>query len=329
MRSSMMILTVLVGFASISCRPKPEVQEPIQTTSSSVQSDVTPSPWENIGAGIQYQLFQKQDPVNQIHVARIDLTNPLVALFSTRSEDKKTTVSKFATNYQCRVAINADLFNGAFVPLGLSAGGGKVWADTTDNARSGFVAIGLDNKVSMSPGADIKTAEPWMHSIVSGFPMMVRDGKPGDLTCKCAESFYKARHPRTAFGLSADAKTAFLVVVDGRSETSKGMTIAELADFMISLGVHQAINFDGGGSSTFFAASKGGVVNKPTDGNERVVANHLGVCDGKQEDLAALQKLRTDYKPQFESLKMWNNESARTRAKPVKGGINLRDAAAP
>lgn len=325
-------LTLLVGLAlvSVACRHKPELQEPVQadkTKSNSTLSD-TPSPWEDAGEGIQYQLLQKTDPVNNVHVTKIDLNNPNVALFSTRSEDKKTVVSKFASTYRCRVAVNSDLFNGTFVPLGLAAGGGKAWADTKDNNRSGFVAIGLDNKVTMSHGEEIKTHEPWMYSIVSGFPMMVRDGKLGDLTCKCAESFYNARHPRTAFGLSQDGKTGFLVVVDGRSETSKGMTIKELADLMLSLGAHQAINFDGGGSSAMFVAKKGGIVNKPTDGKERVVANHIGVCDGKADDLAALQKIRPTFKPQPAELKMWSND-ARARPTPVKAGINLKDPAAP
>ncbi len=325
---------LLMGFvliSSVSCRQKPEVQDPVQADrnkSDSTLSD-TPSPWEDAGEGVQYQLMKKADPINEIHVTKIDLNSPNVALFATRAEDKKTIVSKFASTYKCRVAINADLFNGTFVPLGLSMGGGKAWTDTKDNARSGFVAIGLDNKIVMSHGEEIKTPEAWMYSVVSGFPMMVRDGKSGDLTCKCAESFYNARHPRSAFGLSQDGKTAYLVVVDGRSEKSKGMTIKELANLMLSLGAHQAINFDGGGSSAMFVGKKGGIVNKPTDGKERVVANHIGVCDGKAEDLAALQKVRPAFKPQPAALQMWSNDNGRARPTPVKAGINLKDPAAP
>ncbi len=82
------------------------------------------------------------------------------------------------------------------------------------------------------------------------------------------------RHPRTAAGFSADSTTLYLVVVDGRQfELSRGMTLTELADFMIEIGVHNAVNLDGGGSSTMVVADE--LVNSPADGSERPVANSL------------------------------------------------------
>jgi hypothetical protein len=92
------------------------------------------------------------------------------------------------------------------------------------------------------------------------------------------------RHPRTAAGVSKDGRTLVLLVVDGRSPGhSVGMTLAELADTMINLGVDDAVNLDGGGSTAFVfdpaAAGATGerVTNKPSDGKFRPVANHLGV----------------------------------------------------
>ena len=60
-----------------------------------------------------------------------------------------------------------------------------------------------------------------------------------------------ARHPRTAAGVTQDGRRLVLVVVDGRRPGwSAGMTLPELAAFMLELGVHDAVNLDGGGSST-------------------------------------------------------------------------------
>jgi exopolysaccharide biosynthesis protein len=84
----------------------------------------------------------------------------------------------------------------------------------------------------------------------------------------------ETRHPRTAVGFSRDSTTLLLVVVDGRSSASVGMTLGELADLMRRLGAWQALNFDGGGSTTMVIG--GAVVNVPSDATgEREVGNAL------------------------------------------------------
>jgi hypothetical protein len=81
------------------------------------------------------------------------------------------------------------------------------------------------------------------------------------------------RQPRTAVGYTSDSSKVYMVVVDGRSTASEGMTFSELAGFMIYLGCSQALNLDGGGSSTLVAS--GMLKNKPSDGTERPVSNAL------------------------------------------------------
>ena len=112
--------------------------------------------------------------------------------------------------------------------------------------------------------------------VVGGWPRILRDGQniageaatlEGTLS-RNAES----RHPRTAIGFSRDSSTLFLLTVDGRSENSGGMTLIELATVMRELGAWQAMNFDGGGSTTMVVAGK--VVNQPSDKEgERAVGN--------------------------------------------------------
>ena len=82
------------------------------------------------------------------------------------------------------------------------------------------------------------------------------------------------RAPRTAIGIKKN-NDIILVVVDGRSTQSCGMTLQELAAFMIKLGAKDALNFDGGGSSEMVL--KGNIVNKPSDGKERLISMGLGV----------------------------------------------------
>jgi hypothetical protein len=89
------------------------------------------------------------------------------------------------------------------------------------------------------------------------------------------QAFVAGRQPRTLAGVRADG-TLLLVTVDGRAPGwSAGMTLPEAARLMRSLGARDALNMDGGGSSTMTVA--GQVVNRPSDGVERAVSNGLFV----------------------------------------------------
>ncbi len=91
-------------------------------------------------------------------------------------------------------------------------------------------------------------------------------------------------HPRTAIGIDRDTKTLLFLLVDGRQGFSRGNTMVELANKMISLGADEALNLDGGGSSTMMARGRGGrlkVINSPSDGSPRSVANGIEILYNK------------------------------------------------
>ena len=110
---------------------------------------------------------------------------------------------------------------------------------------------------------------------IGGLPRLVRDGKVSVETGEeGGKNFANVRHPRTAVGFSAGSNKVFLVTVDGRQAASAGMTLYELAELMISLGCSQALNLDGGASTTMVV--RGEVVNQPSDAaGERPVSNAL------------------------------------------------------
>jgi len=89
------------------------------------------------------------------------------------------------------------------------------------------------------------------------------------------KGFVTHRHPRTALGMRPDG-TLVLVVVDGRQPCwSIGLSLPDLARLMRDeLGCTDAVNLDGGGSTTFYLDGK--VVNQPSDGHLRPVSN--GLC---------------------------------------------------
>lgn len=128
------------------------------------------------------------------------------------------------------------------------------------------------------------------HDAIGGYPLLVRDSAVARvLDSAHVQGLSAARHPRTAVGVGRDGRRLVLVVVDGRRpEYSAGMTLPELARLMLEIGVRDAINLDGGGSSTMAVRRVGGeieVVNRPSDATgERPVANALGIVRGCRGD---------------------------------------------
>lgn len=127
---------------------------------------------------------------------------------------------------------------------------------------------------------------------VGGGPWLVRNGQV--MVDYEAENFPKAsfvdsRHARTAAGVTADGKL-LLVTVDGRQAWSRGVSLPELADLMQRLGAVNAMNLDGGGSTTMVVG--GGVVNAPSDGRERAIADSLLVYGAPAETADATVSLQ-------------------------------------
>lgn len=121
------------------------------------------------------------------------------------------------------------------------------------------------------PFDDVKEA-------VAGWPVIVQDGEA--LPLNNGDNLVSGRHPRTAVGFNDEY--IFIVTVDGRQNGwSNGMTLRELAAFMVELGATEALNLDGGGSTTMVLRPPGEVqsvvANRPSDGHERSVANALFV----------------------------------------------------
>ena len=113
---------------------------------------------------------------------------------------------------------------------------------------------------------------------IGGGPVLVQGGRRQKIKIPSGESYEFSsmleRHPRSAFGWNKQA--FFLVEVDGRQkELSVGMTLDELGEYLVSLGCDEAVNLDGGGSSTLWL--RGSVRNSPCDGRERPISNSLMV----------------------------------------------------
>ena len=113
-----------------------------------------------------------------------------------------------------------------------------------------------------------------LRAAVGGNYVLVKDGAVQSTTDPAAA-------PAHAVGFSADGRKMYMLTVDGRQADSRGVTLNELAAMMVELGAANALNLDGGGSSTMLAREPGAadvqVENSPSDGGERHVPNGLAL----------------------------------------------------
>lgn len=207
-----------------------------------------------------------------INVLVVDLCAPGVSVRATKSGERQRVVSSFASLVGAKAAINGDFFNfDTYSTTGPAIGEGIAWGgeDTTFVAPAQF---GAHLVALPAPGGTAGPAS-WARQAVSGHPSLIVGGVKKDYP---TYELCTTANPRTALGFTGDHKQLILAVVDGRATGRVGMTCAQLATLMAEFGADDAVNLDGGGSSTMWIAGSG-VINYPSDGAERVVANHLAI----------------------------------------------------
>ncbi len=247
-------------------------------------------------AAIVYSSETRTNPPQRLFVAQIDLSNPKVHVrVAPGGPDPdgpgkwQTTLmqpTKIAEREKFDLVINGDFFTAKGVNDGEGTNShfraeqwarvagpamtdGLTWSSGT-NARPCLVvhtnrAVTIEMLLRPAP-------DDW--EVIGGNVMLVHDGAmvPHPST---------VRHPRTVVGLDASGTKLTILVLDGRKPgIATGMSYDELAAEMLRLGCKEAFNFDGGGSSVMAMRDATGamkILNQPTDGRERAVANVLGI----------------------------------------------------
>lgn len=152
-----------------------------------------------------------------------------------------------------------------------AAGSAREWA-----LKALRINVPVRLQLSLSAVA-AEDAAAWQaaRNIVGGGPQLIRRGRV-EITNeaeKILPAFIADRHPRTAIGKTKTGEI-LLVTVDGRQAESVGMSLTMLAELLLEFGAVEAINFDGGGSTTMVIKNK--VVNKPSDASgERPVSDAI------------------------------------------------------
>lgn len=216
---------------------------------------------------------------NDNYVATIDMASGKVGMlagyanydssgkWAKQTVIKQAKAAESATGKKIVAAFNGDFFLSSGEPVNMLIMNGKKVKSSTSNYYFAILKDGTPviRKSTVST-SDVLEAVGTNNLLLSGG------------TIKASKNSTELA-PRTAVGITADGQVKILVVDGRNSPTSVGYTLYETAEMMLSLGCVDALNLDGGGSSTFCTGAKGAdslkVKNNPSDGQARAVSSTL------------------------------------------------------
>lgn len=220
-------------------------------------------------ANIALSITEYREHDTTIYVADVTLTSPILLKTALaqgafgRNVTEKT--SAIADRAGAILAINGDYYGSR--ERGYVVRGGVTYRESSMGYEA--LAIMADGSFRVAQEGAVSVAELVEDGAVHVFsfgPALVMDGK---IAVTSADEVGKAMadNPRTAIGIIAPGHYV-LIVSDGRTRESSGLTLLQLAEFMQSLGVSIGYNLDGGGSSTM--VFMGEVVNNPTTNGRKI-----------------------------------------------------------
>jgi exopolysaccharide biosynthesis protein len=244
--------------------------------------------WQTLFPGVEKTNINRTGSEGRFRgtVLKISLQTPGLSFLATPSngerpgETDSQKTSTFLTENQLQAAINGSPFDIVHPTegrpqdvKGLLISNGELISSAS---KFPYLAITKKNRARLYAAATPFPKDAW--NAIGGFALILEKGK-------ATQRGDKKVHPRTAVALSADGKTMYWIAIDGRQFFwSAGASLAEVASLCQDLGASEAINLDGGGTTTMVIADEKGkaqTLNRPIashiPGEERPAGSHLGL----------------------------------------------------
>ena len=241
-----------------------------------------PDGWERVHSAVHYRRWSPHEG-SVVHAVRVDLRHRDIAIALTPQREAGRTIDRFGGHAASLAAINASFFGKAFEPRGATRSDGSDWSNQTTPEAFPLLACGeRDCAILTDPAA---FADARWRLLVAGIPALLRAGAPAwEPLCAPRRAFCDNPHPRTAIGLDAARQTLWIVAAEGRHEGAAGLSVAQTAMLLRELGATDAINLDGGGSTTLSTRGRQRMRRPDNEHELRVIGNALLV---RERGLAA------------------------------------------
>ncbi|MBC7919385.1 MAG: phosphodiester glycosidase family protein [Rhodoferax sp.] len=209
--------------------------------------------WEQIRPGLRYAQQDIAIPgaqaVHRLHWLALDLAQPDLYLMLTPQACAGVRMSTWDLP-PVVASVNASFFTREFFTRGHTVSQGKPWAGSLRHIESPLAACSPNRECEVVHQPPAGAAPDWQE-VAAGVHSLVLGGvarTPED-DAQCG-SFCSAAHPRSAVGLDSRRRTMVWVAAEGRQKYAVGLPLATLASLMARQGVAEAINLDGGGSTS-------------------------------------------------------------------------------
>ena len=221
---------------------------------------------------ISVTLTKKTVSNTQVYIADVTVSSSeyLKTAFAQNIYGNNVTAktSETAANNNAILAVNGDYYGAN--TTGYVIRNGVVYRDTVrEDSSNGDLAIYKDGSFKIiyedQISADQLVKDGVVNLLAFG-PSLVENGEIAvDTNSEVGQSM--SSNPRTAIGI-IDENHYIIIVSDGRTSESEGLSLYQMAEIMKSYGVKTAYNLDGGGSSTLYF--NGQVINKPTTNGDTI-----------------------------------------------------------
>ena len=273
---------------------------------------ITTTPWP----GVTHIARTEEQPRKvSIHIIKVDLATSGLSFKLTPPSGSRETVRQttleFLKQEKAQIALNGHFFTPypsqemeSFL-VGFAASGGKAFSDFEQPVQSYAIvtnarAINIDDENNASIVTPSNVESVRLGTAISGSAQIITNGlvtvpfykdddhpdglltPGGPAGYSNAKSWYDVPNARTVIGLSEDSRTLFLFTVD-RAGQSQGMKLSEVAELLVKEhAVHNALNLDGGGSTTLAMedpeSQEAKIMNVSSDNpNGRAVASNLAI----------------------------------------------------
>ena len=247
--------------------------------------DAAAASWVRVAMGLDHLEFSPW-PDSRVHVLRMDLREPGLRWLVSAPGDRGQSIDRMPVTAGALASLNASFFDRNFVPRGLTVSQGQAWAPVLAPDNSPWLACDAAQRCRIQSSATDRLPAG-AYSVVAGTPWLVRAGQARTASDDAACVALCARtHPRTAVGLAGGGRWLIWVLAEGRRPPVAGLTLTQLAEVMHGLGVQDAINLDGGGSSTLWLHGRAVMARPANELPERPLANALHIV--RQEGVQQL-----------------------------------------
>ncbi len=262
--SKIAFILIASSLVFLSCASRPEIE---RANFSAIEMSNKKFEWQELEKGLWLSTLYYENYPLIVHAVKIDLSNPKLKIvstdekrFDTGGKVKMQTTMQFAKKHNTLIASVANffytksyIFSSRARILGLYMSNGK----TLNPAHKNFGSVYFfkDNSALISDAGEVfekKDISTSVNKAISGRKMILKNGKA------IITGLHPIEDSRTCLGLAKDRKSLYLVFIEAENKRkSRGITYDQTAFFMKKLGATDAIQLDGGGSSSLIVKQNG------------------------------------------------------------------------